>query len=109
LDREKHLWSPELQEHVSQEWNDLIADVQNSVWQDPGSEKAQDLAVRWKKLVEGFTGGDPDITASVGRMWQDRENWPEDINRKGAGDQGPRSGASSTKRWPWPKPVPDLR
>jgi hypothetical protein len=55
LDQEKHLWSPELQERVSQEWNDLIADVQNAAGQDPANEKAQDLAVRWKKLVEGFT------------------------------------------------------
>jgi hypothetical protein len=46
------------------------------------AERAQVLAAGWKKLVEGFTGGDPDITASINRMWQDRENWPDEMNQR---------------------------
>jgi hypothetical protein len=38
---------------------------------DPADERVQALARRWKELVEEFTGGDPGITQSVGRMWQE--------------------------------------
>jgi len=82
VEARKHLWSPELQERVSRQWNELIADVETALGEDPGGEKAQALAARWKELVEGFTGGDPDITASVGRVWADRANWPADMNAK---------------------------
>jgi len=82
VEARKHLWSPELQERVSRQWNELFADVEAALGEDPSSPKAQALAARWKELVEGFTGGDPDITASVGRMWQDRANWPADMNTK---------------------------
>jgi DNA-binding transcriptional MerR regulator len=78
----KHLWSPELQERVSRQWSELIADVETALGEDPAGEKGQALAARWKELVEGFTGGDPDIAASVGRVWADRANWPADMNTK---------------------------
>jgi hypothetical protein len=82
VEARKHLWSPELQERVSRQWNELIADVETALGEDPAGEKAQALAARWKELVEGFTGGDPDIAASVGRVWADRANWPADMNTK---------------------------
>jgi MerR family transcriptional regulator, thiopeptide resistance regulator len=82
VEARKHLWSPELQERVSGQWNELIADVEATLGEDPAGEKGQALAARWKELVEGFTGGDPDITASVGRVWADRANWPADVNTK---------------------------
>ncbi len=82
VDARKHLWSPELQERVSRQWNELIADVEAALGENPASDKAQALAARWKQLVEGFTGGDPDITKSVGKMWADRENWPKDMDQK---------------------------
>ena len=82
VEARKHLWSPELQERVSRQWNELIAEVEAALGEDPASEKAQRLAARWKALVEGFTGGDPDISASVGRMWADRANWPADMQQK---------------------------
>jgi len=34
----------------------------------------QELARRWKGLVEEFTGGDVQIAASVGRMYQQEES-----------------------------------
>ena len=82
IEARKQLWSPELQERISRQWNELIADVEAALGEDPASDKAQALAARWKELVEGFTGGDADITASVGRMWQDRASWPADMNTK---------------------------
>jgi DNA-binding transcriptional MerR regulator len=83
VDARKHLWSPELQERVSRQWNELIADVEASLAEDPASAKARALAARWKALVEEFTGGDKDISASVGRVWADRANWPQDAQQQG--------------------------
>ena len=71
-------WSPELQERVSKQWMDLIAEVEAALGagEDPTSPKAQELARRWKELVEGFTGGDREVTEGVGKLWADRANWP---------------------------------
>jgi hypothetical protein len=77
--------------------------VERAVGEDPAGANAQSLAARWKTLVEGFTGGDPDITASVGRIWQDRDNWPDDMNRK-APVIRPEVWGFVNKRWPLPKP-----
>ena len=82
VEARKHLWSPELQERVSRQWSELIAEVEGALGEDPASDKAQALAARWKALVEEFTGGDRDVTASVGRMWQDRANWPKQMDQK---------------------------
>lgn len=73
----KKLWSPELQERVSKEWAALIAEVEAALGEDPAGPKAQSLAARWRKLLEGFTGGDPEIQKGLNKMWADRSNWPE--------------------------------
>jgi DNA-binding transcriptional MerR regulator len=70
------LWTPELQEQVTKDWNELFADVEASLGEDPASEKAQDLARRWKTLVSGFTGGDPEVQKGLNAMYADRDNWP---------------------------------
>jgi DNA-binding transcriptional MerR regulator len=72
-------WSPELQERVSKQWIELIADVQAAMdaGEDPTGPKALALAARWKTLVEGFTQGDPDLTQAAGNAWKDRANWPK--------------------------------
>jgi MerR family transcriptional regulator, thiopeptide resistance regulator len=64
------------QDHIRQveaEWPELMAKVQAEMDKgtDPADERVQALARRWKELVEEFTGGDPGITKSVGRMWQE--------------------------------------
>jgi DNA-binding transcriptional MerR regulator len=82
VEARKPIWSPELQERVSSQWNELIADVEAALGEDPASEKAQALAARWNALVEGFTARDHDISASVGKMWADRANWPSDMEQK---------------------------
>lgn len=40
---------------------------------DPTSDRVQFLARRWMELVQGFTGGNPEIERSVGKMWQQEE------------------------------------
>lgn len=76
IDERKKLWSPELQEEVSKQWTELFSDVRAALDQDPASARAQELAGRWKTLVERFTGGDASITQGLNRLYQDRENWP---------------------------------
>jgi DNA-binding transcriptional MerR regulator len=64
------------EDHIRQaeaEWPELMAKVQAEMDRgtDPADERVQALARRWKELVEEFTGGDPGIAKSVGRVWQE--------------------------------------
>jgi DNA-binding transcriptional MerR regulator len=64
------------QEHIRQveaEWPELMAMVQAEMDKgtDPGDERVQALARRWKELIAEFTGGDPGIAKSLGRMYQE--------------------------------------
>jgi DNA-binding transcriptional MerR regulator len=64
------------QDHTRQveaEWPELMAKVQAEMDKgtDPADERVQALARRWKELVQEFTGGDPGITKSLGRMYQE--------------------------------------
>jgi DNA-binding transcriptional MerR regulator len=69
-------WTPELQAQVSKQWTELFSDVEAALDRDPASPEAQALAQRWKTLVAGFTGGDPEISQGLGKLYQDRANWP---------------------------------
>lgn len=82
VEERKQLWSPQNQERWSQEWSDLFREVEAAAGENPASEKAQALAARWKKLVEGFTGGDPQITAGLSKMYRDRPNWPASMQQR---------------------------
>jgi DNA-binding transcriptional MerR regulator len=79
VEARRALWSPELQERVSRQWTELIADVKAAVarGQDPKSADSQALAGRWQELLAGFTGGDPEIQQGLNTMWADKANWPE--------------------------------
>jgi MerR family transcriptional regulator, thiopeptide resistance regulator len=76
IEERKKAWNPELQEQVTKDWNSLFADIEASLEEDPASAKAQELAGRWKNLLKGFTGGDPEIQKGLNAMYGDRENWP---------------------------------
>jgi DNA-binding transcriptional MerR regulator len=82
LEERKKLWSPELQEQVSRQWTELIADINASLGEDPASPKAQQLAGRWQELIDGFTGGDPDIAEGLKGLYRDRANWPADFQQQ---------------------------
>jgi len=77
-------WTPELQARVSQQWTELMAEVEASLGEDPAGAKVQALADRWMKLVEGFTQGDPDLTQSVKNAWSDYANWPAEAKQQSA-------------------------
>lgn len=72
------LWSPELQAQVSKEWEQLYADAEACLGEDPAGPKGQELAVRQMELINRFTGGDPEILKGVKAMWEDRANWKRD-------------------------------
>lgn len=61
---------------------DLYRDVQASLREDPGSEKAQSLATRWMKLFEIDSGGDPGIKSGAMKAIADRHNWPIRLKRQ---------------------------
>ncbi len=78
IEERKGEWSPELQEKVTKDWNELFADVEAALSEDPAGPKGQALAGRWKTLVSGFTGGDPEVARGLNAMYADRGNWPSD-------------------------------
>ena len=53
-----------------------LLNVEAALGEDPASEQAQALVARWRTLVEGFTGGDPEIQKGLNRMSSDVPNWP---------------------------------
>ncbi len=82
IEERKRLWSPELQERVSKEWTELFRDVEAAFDEDPAGAKAQALGDRWAKLVEGFTGGDPEIAKGLNKLYSDRSNWPGHVQQQ---------------------------
>jgi len=78
VEERKKLWSPELQAEVSVKWSELFTDIERAIadGESPAGARAQALACRWRTLLEGFTGGDPDIQKGLNRMWADQANWP---------------------------------
>jgi len=71
----------EVIDQAPQQWADLFTAVtaEMEAGTDPADPKAQELAKRWLALVTLFTGGDPGITESLGRMY--KEEGPEKASR----------------------------
>ena len=58
------------------DWQTLMDEVRAEMERgtDPADPRVQALAARWKALIEEFTGGDPGIAQSLGRMWKEETN-----------------------------------
>jgi MerR family transcriptional regulator, thiopeptide resistance regulator len=82
VDARRHLWSPELQEKVTKQWNNLFRDIEAALHEDPASPTAQKLLARWRELVSAFTGGDAEIQKGLNRMYADMPNWPQERREK---------------------------
>ncbi|MGI9034626.1 MAG: MerR family transcriptional regulator [Pyrinomonadaceae bacterium] len=80
IEERKSLWSPELQERVTRDWNELTRDIEAAIADGakPADERAQKLAARWRGLVEEFTGGNREIQAGLNKMYTDEKNWQTD-------------------------------
>ena len=76
VEERKSLWSPELQERVTREWNELFRDVEAALGEDPSGPVAQALASRWRGLLSEFTGGNAEIHKGLNKMYADGANWP---------------------------------
>jgi DNA-binding transcriptional MerR regulator len=65
---------------VEAEWPRLMAEVRAEMEKgtDPSDPHVQALARRWMGLVQEFTGGDPGIAQTVGRMYEREE--PQNIH-----------------------------
>jgi DNA-binding transcriptional MerR regulator len=70
-----------------EEWAEVIAKVRAEMEKgtDRLAPEVLDLARRWKALINAFTGGDPGIERSLGRLWKEqgdaivaRHNMPHD-------------------------------
>jgi hypothetical protein len=72
-----------LQEKVSKEWMDLLADIKAAIAKGlkPESAEGQALADRWDKLIEGFTGGHAGIREGVGKVWANAGKLPGEMQR----------------------------
>jgi MerR family transcriptional regulator, thiopeptide resistance regulator len=111
IERRREQWSPELQDCVSREWADLIRDVAGALDEDPGSERAQALALaaRWKGLVEQFTGGDPDIAESVRSLYADQANWSAELRQQMAPFHKGKAWEFMHRAMAWRKRMQSLR
>lgn len=69
---------PEVVKQGERDWAILIAEVEaaTAAGEDPVGAHARALAGRWAALVQGFTGGDPEIEANLKKMYADMDNWP---------------------------------
>jgi DNA-binding transcriptional MerR regulator len=77
VEERKNLWSLELQERVTRDWNKLTEDIEAAIADGakPSDERAQKLAARWRALIEEFTGGDKEIQQGLNKMYADEKNW----------------------------------
>jgi DNA-binding transcriptional MerR regulator len=73
--------SAEVIEQGQRNWAVLIKDVEAALGEDPASPRAQALAARWRKLIEAFTGGNPEVQAGLNKLYQDQANWPATMKK----------------------------
>jgi DNA-binding transcriptional MerR regulator len=59
---------------AEQRWADVIAaaEAQRAAGTDPADPRMQAIAQRWRGLIEQFTGGDPGMRESLGRMYREQ-------------------------------------
>ena len=73
--------SAEVIEQAQRDWAVLIKEVEAAVGEDPASPKVQALAARWRKLIEGFTGGNREVQAGLNKLYADQANWPSTMKK----------------------------
>ncbi len=69
-------WTPEMQAESTKKWNDLFAEVEAALDEDPAGAKAQALAARWGVLIGEFTQGDPEVTKGLNNVWKNPSGLP---------------------------------
>ena len=77
-------------EKAQTDWATLIREVERAVAEkvDAKSERAAELAKRWRELILGFTGGDREILAGLNKMYTDQQNWPKNFPKPYSDEAG---------------------
>jgi len=72
-------YTPEQQAADAATWARLQARAKElaQAHADPAGEEAQALAAEWQGMIDRFTGGDPSIAAGLNKLYQDRDNLPD--------------------------------
>ena len=72
LKKREEALGPEAIGAAQEEWPRLIASVREAMEKgtDPESEEVQQLAKRWKGLIQAFSGGDAGIESSLAGMYR---------------------------------------
>ena len=73
--------SKEFIEQGQRDWAMLIQEVEGSLGEDPAGQKAQSLAHRWCKLIEGFTAGNREVQHGLNKLYSDQANWPSTFKK----------------------------
>jgi len=74
LKKRRELIGEERMQQAPQDWAVLMAEVraEKEKGTDPNDPTVVELARRWMSLINEFTGGDPGIAQSVGRLWKEQ-------------------------------------
>lgn len=65
----------------SESWRELFRAIQASLGEDPATEHARALAVRWDALFRSDTMGDYAFRAGLWRAWYDFAEWPDSLKQ----------------------------
>ncbi|MEP6776466.1 MAG: MerR family transcriptional regulator [Chloroflexota bacterium] len=73
-------WTEADQQRIAPLWDAVNQDITRLAAQnaDPASPEAQELAARYSNLIQGFTGGDPEISKGLNKWWENFSALPED-------------------------------
>jgi MerR family transcriptional regulator, thiopeptide resistance regulator len=76
-------WTPEVQAKSEHDWAELVREVEAAIarGESPESETGRRLAERKQKLIDLFTGGDPEITDNLQKLYADKANWPQNFKK----------------------------
>jgi len=74
LKKRRELVGEERMQQAPKDWELLIAEVraEKEEGTDPTDPRVLQLARRWMALINEFTGGDPGIARSLGRLWKEQ-------------------------------------
>lgn len=77
IKKQGELLGPEKIKAVESEWPQLIAKVRAEMEKGtpPAFEEVRLLAKRWQELVGMFTGGDPEIQATLNKRYKEQPNY----------------------------------
>jgi DNA-binding transcriptional MerR regulator len=76
-------WLPKVRAQSERDWTSLVRDTEAAIsrGEEPSSETGRQLAARRQKLLDDFTGGDPDMQANLQKLYADKANWPPSFKR----------------------------